>query len=508
MKTTRYVKQIVFGVFALLILLSGSLKAQREDMIYFFRDIPQSNLLNPALTPTAGFYLSAAVGAIDLDFNTSGLSYGDVINTHPIYPDSLRIDIEGLSTKLLQNNRLNLDLNENIFGLGFRAGKNYFSFDVSLHSDVHLSFSRGLFDFVTYGINTPNHSISLIDGELLDLTAHLSAGVGYAREIGERLRIGFRAKMIFGLANVHTQEADATLTRSNNETLSLRTNLQVLTSTPLGALFIQTNPQTGENEFRFDRMEAFNLDDFLNNKGFAFDFGAAYRLSDKSEISFSVTDLGTITWNSNVRSIETASEYSEVSYSGVTAPVDSLGVALDTYINSVGDSLMNLLNLRTVEKSGFTTPAPTKIRAGYTLNFTKRNYLHALASVRYVNGKLKDTRLSVLYAFRTKYLSLSAGNTFTSFSLFNPSALLNLNLGFINFYVGGAYNSTKNISLDVVDMSGVSVFLGINLTFGKRSYTPQLTKKEKKEAKSQEIKYRLEDTDSEEETTNSVKEDL
>lgn len=460
----------------LLILGVGNLKAQREDIMYFFKDVPQSFGLNPALMPTNNFYISGPLSGFAFEFGINGLCYHDAINNHPVYPDSLRFDVYGLSDKLKRNNHINVDVSEQILGFGFRAGKNYISFDLSLSVNAKVSFSKDLFDMLLYGTEAGNGEINMLDDQLLEANAWLSAGIGYAREINERLTVGGRFKLLFGLANIHTKTAQAVCQTNGDYDMTLRTNLDVLACTPFGAVSCFVFPKENISDFDFVDPEELDAASILSNIGVAFDFGGAYRLNDNMEVSLAVSDLGFINWSSNPRSIQTVNPNAEVRFEGVESSLDSLGTTIEDYINAVGDSLGKLYELQTLEVASYKTWIPTKIRAGFTWNFAPWQYLHAIANMRIQNGSMRESRLGVFYGFRTKYFSASVGNSFKTYSAFNPSVMMSFALPGVNLYWGSSFNSAHSMSFNVADQSGVSVFFGLNLSFGHKPYLKPLTK--------------------------------
>lgn len=144
-------KHILALLLVVMTLQCGMIKAQRQEISYFFREIPQTSFGNPAMTSTNNFYFSVGAGNIMPGFSTSGLCYHDLIHTHPVYPDSLQIDVAGFSSKLKNNNRIILGCDVDILAFGFRVGKNFFSYDMSFVMDGRLSFSKGIFDLLMYG---------------------------------------------------------------------------------------------------------------------------------------------------------------------------------------------------------------------------------------------------------------------------------------------------------------------------------------------------------------------
>lgn len=442
--------------------------AQKEEISYFFKEIPQLSHLNPAMSPNSNFFIT--IGMPSLEFNTSGFCYHDVINRHPEYPDSLRIDIDGFMNKLKRNNYVAFDYEQNLLGFGFKAGKNYFSFETALTVDTRFSFSRGAFDLVVFGTDVASGEAKLFDGDLLELNAYLSAAVGYAREINDKLTIGVRAKLLKGLANVHTKNTSLSLHFNENNEIMARGEIDLQTSNIFGLYEITSLFANGATQnFELNSVDQI-LNDMTSNLGMAFDVGATYRFNDHMEAGISVSDIGMVNWDANCEGIKTMNPGMDVSFEGVEAPLDSLGSSLSGYLETVVDSLKAAFDIHSVDIGSYSTVLPMKIKASYTLRFAGVNYLHVLANTKFWNGNMMDTRLSLFYALRTKPFSISVGNTIMSSSVFNPSALMSITAGGPSLHLGASFRTAGMTSFNVADMSGFSVFFGLSWRFGNKSY--------------------------------------
>lgn len=474
MKIYRYAYITILTAFCLNCI---DAKAQQKDILYFFKDVPQSGISNPALMPNNDLYISFGLGMFGFNFNTSGFCYHDIINRHPVYSDSLRVDIRGFADKLNENNYFSFGLDKNIIGFGFRAGKNYFSFDMSISSDFRFNFSKDVFEFALYGTDVPSGETKLFDGKLIEMTTYLANSFGYAREINDKLTVGGRVKFLFGIADIHTKNSDIRLKYNDSDEIAAQCDVDIYTSNIAGN-FIMSSLFDEDSKTEFNAGEAADItSNMFSNVGLAFDLGAAYKINDEMEVSLAISDMGFINWNSNVSEIKTMNPGKVVRFEGVESCIDSIGTAISDYLDDITDSLKNAFDIHAVDKDSYTRATPVKVNAGYTWKFFDVHYLHSLAGLKIWNGKLIDGRLSVLYALRTKYFSLSAGNTFMTTAFFNPSAMINLNVGLVNFNLGMSFNSAKGLSFNVADLSGFSVFMGLNLTFGKKPYWKETEKK-------------------------------
>lgn len=466
-------KIIVSGLFICLFLASNNKSIAQKDILYFLREAPQVMQYNPAITPCSNFYLSLMLGVTDIGVHTSGFSYHDLIHKHPIYSDSLQLDLEGFRSQLSDNNFINFNYDMDLLGFGFKIGKNYFSYDLSLTLDSRVNFSKGIFDLILEGSNANNGNIRLLDGRLLDVNSYITNAIGYTREINDRLSIGGKIKLLSGIVNIHTNEANLELNFKDSEKISAHGELDILTANIIGDLSITSLfKENASADFIVPENLNTILDHAMDNVGLSFDLGASYRLLENLELSASVVDVfNFISWNTHTTQIINNKPFEEIVFEGITSSIDSIETNFETQINSLADSISSALDVRTQNISSYTTHLPMKIYFGATYNFGKVNYLHALFNTKIGAGRIYDTHISLFYSLHTRLLSLSFGNMFRSTNLFNPSALISLKLGKGQIYVGGNLHTNKDFN--VADYNGFDVFMGINTTIGKSNYWSQ-----------------------------------
>ncbi len=466
-------KIVVSGLFICLFILPNNKSFAQKDILYFLREAPQVMQYNPAITPNTNFYISIMVGTTDLGIHTSGFSYHDLIHKHPIYPDSLQLDLENFRNKLSDDNFINLNYDMDLFGFGFKAGKNYFTYDLSLTIDTRLNFSKGIFDFILDGSSATNGNIKILDGRFFELNTYITNALGYTRKINDKLSVGGKIKLLTGIVNIHTNNANLELNFDGNEKISAHGELDILTSNPIGDLSITSLFKENSN---IDFILPENLNDILNhatdNYGLSFDIGASYRILENLELSASVVDVfNFISWNNHTTQIINNKPFEEIVFEGITSGLDSIETNFETQINTLVDSISSALDIRTQNIPSYTTHLPTKLYLGATYNFGKVNYLHALFHTKIGAGRIYDTHLSLFYSLHTRMLSLSFGNMFRTTNLFNPSALLSIKSGIGQFYIGGNLHTNKEFN--IADYNGFDVFTGINITIGKSKYWEQ-----------------------------------
>ncbi len=444
----KIILSLVFVAFAF------SLSAQRTGELMYFSTLPQASKYNPANHGENKFYITLPVlGYFGTSLNTSGFNYKDFVNQHPSYPDSLRLDFDGFTSKLKENNYIGVGMSTDLLGFGFTFDKvNHVSFNLSLNVESRFNFSKGLFDLITRGTDSQDKELEVFKDKLLDATSYLTASFGYARDIDKKLTVGGNLKMYFGLMNITSKTTDVTV-EFDGATMATISNIDINTANAFANWYMKSS-SSGDGA-TFDDVEKVPSNIF-KNKGFGLDLGAKYKINDAMEVSASVVDLGFISWKSNSINVHSSSPNTRVEFAGAQTQYDNMGNDLDDYFNDLADSLKNSFDLQTTKNGGYTTAIPTKIYAGYSWNFFPNMYAQALYKGRIIAGKLENS-LTLAYTYRLGRMQATVGNTIAS-KFFNPSIMLSL--GDI-FYCGATFAS----SLDIAQTSGLSTYFGVNIAF-------------------------------------------
>ena len=118
-----------------------------------------------------------------------------------------------------------------------------------------------------------------------------------SRNITDKLRIGVKGKLLFGIAAVSIDNKSLGITVNEDYSHSIDANLAVNISAPLN-VYMDSNNNIDSLKFDDTRFKtASGVVDFLSGKknmGFGMDIGATYDLNDRITLSASITDLGFI----------------------------------------------------------------------------------------------------------------------------------------------------------------------------------------------------------------------
>ena len=278
----------------LLFLFSTAASAQFLRTSYFMEGTSYRLQLNPALAPGRGYINIPVLGSLNATVNSTSLGYQDVMDILENDDDNDFYMSDSFLNRLSSTNELNLNISTDIISAGWYKGKNFWSFNIGLRTDVGASVSRDLFEFMRDmdGLSTTDltrlASIDETVGEQsLNLNMYTEIGLGLARDINSKLTVGGRIKALLGIGN-----AELNVNGMSVQSSTSGASIAVDADLELSSRLIEIDKATGGyiNELEFGSFG-------LAGWGGAIDLGAAYRLTDRLTLSASILDLGFIKWS-------------------------------------------------------------------------------------------------------------------------------------------------------------------------------------------------------------------
>jgi len=448
--------QLTLAFLALSIVLS----AQSDMMLYNFSAIPQSHYTNPAMPQQTKWYIKLpAISGISTHYHNSGFSAADIFEAGTDINDNLA----QLATNLDDRSQLSINNRIELLGIGFKVGNGFVNIGANQSVNFTMDIPYQLFQILFSG----NGSISNLELNEFDLEvlARTDFYLGYQhRFLKDRLTLGVKAKYIYGQQHAYIDRINLKLQNDGPFRINAVTDVLVRTSGPSA----------------FDNFDAGQIMDLAlpNNTGFAFDLGAHYKINDHFDVSASLLDLGSITYNDNNRDYVSKGEFE---FEGIE--FDLSQDDFSQVIEDATDSLEAAFNFR--EEDGNVYSRDLMRRAFVSVNYhiNDRHSLGALFHTRIWNGEYFNdyginyvNRLSRTFQFTTGY-SLINGTQH------NIGAGFDLKLGAFQLYL-----MTDNaLAADYATVQTTNFRFGVNLTFyGKR---------EKKKEKQEEEKQKKEETE-------------
>lgn len=338
--------------------------------------------------------------------------------------------LDGLSGK----NRINIHLNENIFSTAFAAFGGINLVELNLRSNTHVNLPYELFEFMKSAGSKDHYSLEDIG---MRTQNYAELAFGHSRAIDEKLRVGAKVKLLFGLAyaELESDQLDLTLT---DDVWAIEGDLQ------LNAALMKTKLDYEDEDKNSPdgRRRVSGLDDFsggLAGFGLGFDFGASYQFNEDLLLSASLTDVGFISW-SGVYKASSAGSWQFEGFDNIYAGSDKGEdgrYTIGQQFEDLGDDLEEIFSVYEDGKGGKTTALAATLNLGaeYTMPF----YRNLSA------GFLYTSRFAGAYSFHQGMLSAQCRpvswveaslNTSVSSTGWAFGGMLSFYMKRFNFFVG------------------------------------------------------------------------
>ncbi len=448
--------------------------AQSEFSTYRLNGtLPESNLLNPAFAPNFKVVIGLPViSSMYLSGNTGGLSFRDIFKTTE--NDSLKLDTLSIFKKLKPSNGLTVKESIQLFYLGLRGKKSYFSFSIQQVSETRFNYPG---DLVGWAIRGPGNSHYV--GKPLDLSNFYGSSIwynkvsfNYGRDITDQLRVGVRLNYLLGIASGQTTNLSGKLS-VGMDSVNIRT----------GAIKLQTG---GIDFFDQDNLSNSDYKNYLlksKNKGVSIDVGATYSLTDNLTLSASVNDLGSIKWKQYTRAYDVAPiNYTFKGFDMLDYLNKKPG---DEFLQAQVDSLQNLFKAKESTGGAFKTSLVGKFYAGVNWRVLRINNFSALFYMDMFQKKIKPA-LSLGYNLQLgRTLNTTVGITFANGKINNVGAGIALKLTHMQLY---ATSDRANSFAYPSRASMIDTRFGMNLVFGKARKKDKIDSQKDEPPKEEEVK--------------------
>ena len=364
----------LIGVFFIMLVCTLSANAQFLRTSYFMEGTHYRQQLNPALTPTKGYFNLPVIGAVNATVGSTSLGYQDIIDIIDDGDDFYTKP--DFMNRLKDNNKLNVNFSTEILSAGWYKGKNFWSFNIGLRTDIGANLTKNMFTFLnemeTVEENWRNSNYD-ISGQQLNINAYTEIGLGLSRQINSRLTVGARVKALLGIGNMELKlnkvamnanlPNDAEITKWSSESYwssmtpsqaaqaaqelkdkfnNYHANLTVGAELKSSFKGLELKEEEGKDyvtDFDFDSGKL-----GIAGYGFGIDLGASYKILDNLTVSASVLDLGFISWSKSSTKIASANP----------DPIDIKG---STYANMVNpndpNTVMNAVNQLQNDAQGY-----------------------------------------------------------------------------------------------------------------------------------------------------------
>jgi hypothetical protein len=470
-------------ILTLILLVVGVRAAAQNSQVLYFMNLPQNHLINPALRPSNSVYIGLpVVSGINLNINNNYVNFSDVIiKGQPkdslisfLHPD---YNVDKFLSRIKDRNFLEPETMIQLLGLGFSIGKDSYIFlDVNERIDGNIVLPGDLFRLALKGnqefVGKTIDFSSLRGG----LKYYREFGVGFSRNFTDRLRIGIKGKLLFGIAGISIDNRSLGITVNEDYSHSLDASLAVNMSGPVN---VYTDSKNNIDSVSFDDSRfktRAGITDFFSGKkniGLGLDIGATFDLTDRIVLSASVTDLGFIRWKKDVTNLKANNHFE---FSGLNMlDVVNKTKTIEEVGNDMLDSLKNAFVVSN-SKAPFTNCLPFGISFAGSFSLTKYFSLGLLSYSRIIGKQIREALTLSANLNLGNAFSTSIGYTAENQRYDNLGAGVAFRAGVLQFYLLSdripiVWNRIKDDNSNFIIPANWNTFnlrLGMNVVFGNR----------------------------------------
>jgi hypothetical protein len=470
-------------ILTLLLVINITWVSGQNSQLMYYMNIPQNHLMNPALRPSNSVYVGLPVlSGINLNTNNNFVNFSDIFIKgqptdsiisilHPGY------NVDKFLAKIKDRNFMESESTIQLLGIGFSVGKDgYVFFDINERFDGNIVIPGDLFKLALKGNGVFAGSRIELSSLRADMKYYREFGIGYSRNITDRLRVGIKGKLLFGVASAAISNKSLGITVNNDYSHVFDANLDINASGPVN-VYMDSKHNIDSVVFDDNRFKTSSgIRDFISGKrntGLGLDIGATYDLTERIILSASITDLGFIRWKKDITRLSADNQFTfdglnMVDFFNGTKTIDEIG-------QNMIDSLKNAFVL-TKSKAAFTTFLPFGISLGGCYNITNKLSVGLLSYTRVISKQIREAITLSANINLGNAFSASLGYTAANHKFDNLGAAIAFRAGVAQFYLVSdripvVWDKIKNTNSTIVLPANWNTFnmrLGMNLVFGNR----------------------------------------
>lgn len=456
-----------FTSICILLAAISAASAQEFATSYFLDNNLYSYRINPAI-PGEKNFVGFAVSNVNLAYGSnSGLNsflYPKADGSGLVTGLHSSVSPEQFIGNLPKNIGADQVFNYNIVAVGFWTKNAFHNIEINVKEDVFTGIPRDLFEFAKCGSRDYPYDISNTG---VSMKSYLELAYGYTRKINDEFTVGGRLKFLMGLVagTLNFQKGDLTV-NGNNIAYDVDASLR------LSSNFLEMGTKGDGSIYDFS---AFNLDaKHISPCGWggAADLGVTYKPEKNLTISFSLLNLGFISWKYNIVGKSVKKDV----FTGETIKADGSD---DGDMQKFIDNLATIVDFEKVgaESASDMLSCTVNLGARYNMPFYERLSVGLLAS--YEIDKFAPCMSARLGATVTPvdWLSITGNYGINSYCK-TFGVAMSLNAASINFMFGYEGYSGAVSKVSFSDTFGMSrtplgpfmnmVKFGVNITFGPR----------------------------------------
>lgn len=423
-----------------------TLSAQQNQSLFLMHQIPESNLLNPAVSIPCRWYIGVPLfSSIHFNYGNSFTTYNQLFKPSTDGQRSIEIDetINRMHTRDFMGTELHLQL----LAVGYRYRNYSFMFTITEKDNFPATLPKEGAELIFNGNTQFEGQNAGIKGSGMYFSHYREYAVSASKRLRSGMYLGARAKLLFGKLNISTPKANINLTTDPTtfdlyfaDDLVINSSLPIIIETDGNRIrSITYDESVSTTELIFNR----------KNPGVSFDLGIIYPYNDKLTLSASLLDLGVILWRSNLNNVRAGGTFN---YTGTTGTAGST----ENFFRNLADAIIDSLNVD-LQQNKYLNMLPLHILAGANYNFTNSIKAGVVFDGVIYRSRLNPS-LTLMGQYQpTKNIGLMASYTIQYNSFENIGLGLVLGKNPVQFYI---------LSTNVIGFISPLTTQSLNLRFG------------------------------------------
>lgn len=359
----------------------SSLFGQQSHGLFFMHQVPQANMVNPALATDCPWVLGIpALGSVH------GHYHNTAFRTNRLWSesnDTLYWSPDRAIQKLQNREAIDLQSHVALLYFGIHTPKSYFTFSLTERATAYQTFRGKAIETFWYGNAPTAGKPAPLSGTRSGALHYRELALGWSFEPAPQWRIGIKPKFLWGLSAIYTSKLKGEL-QTTLPVYALQASLDavVMASGP----FVFTQNNLGElTQIRINSdVSAPSYLLSFKNPGLALDLGFVHQYDDRTTIAGSLLDLGFIHFSKDAQRIQANGN---ATFDG---PVQDGNWNTNEYWDSLADSLIQQLN-PTIRPQSFWMPLTPQAYLGATRQMTRKISVGVAGHLIYFPGKLKPS---------------------------------------------------------------------------------------------------------------------
>ncbi|MCD4832429.1 MAG: DUF5723 family protein [Bacteroidales bacterium] len=313
--------------------------SQQNNTFYLMHEVPQSNLLNPAVQIKCKWYVAIpALGSTHINISNSTFSFNELFSTNN---GSASLDMSSLYENVRNTNLVSSELHLDLISIGYRRNEYYFNFNIAEKVNVAATYPGSIIELAWKGNTQFLGETTKFNNLRTHSVYYREYSLGVSKVWDAYNILGLRAKLLFGKANIYSGKTEINLyTDPNTFDLHVEGDVTENISFPVT---ITQDSDGNINGYELGEIDPVSFLMNGKNKGFALDLGWIHEYNENITFSASLLDLGFIRWKSDVSNIHISgsADYIGVGQGGNSGNSDLITEIVDSILDSFNQTVTN-----------------------------------------------------------------------------------------------------------------------------------------------------------------------